>query len=349
MGKELRRFPRFAASVAVVLKRKGGTDALRTSDVSRHGAFVMTDAPRAERELVQLTFQLPDGVIDVMCMVVRSLRPGAGTGPGMQPGMGVDFFALSKDAKNIWEAFVHDLKIRGAPLGGPKAAAPAEPAPALPAPTADKDAPTRREHERHKACFLVKLADRAAMHEMVTKDIGQGGTFLRTPLLREPGEVVELVLVHPETDEEFRIDGIIVRAIDHEVPSERGLALRFGRIEADAAARLEAFIDSGVAHVERVVDKLAVRFEELRAAAAAEPDSPDAHEDLGLFLGEAGDHAGAVTSLTRALILAPSHPEIHAALARSYRQLGDVARASSHDRVAMVLTLYRDDRRLTGE
>jgi hypothetical protein len=195
----------------------------------------------------------------------------------------------------------------------------------------------------------VKLRDRDALHEMVTKDISQGGTFLSTPMLREPGEVVELVLVHPETDEEFRIDGIVVRAVDHELPSERGLALRFGRLEGAAAERLESFIDSGVAVVERVVDKLAVRFEELRAAAAADPDSPDAHEDLGLFLGETGDHGGAVTSLTRALVLAPSHVEIHRALARSYRQLGDVARASSHDRVAQALTLYRDDLRLAGE
>ena len=38
----------------------------------------------------------------------------------------------------------------------------------------------RAVHERHKACFLVKLRDRDALHEMVTKDISQGGTFLRT-------------------------------------------------------------------------------------------------------------------------------------------------------------------------
>jgi hypothetical protein len=324
--RENRRFPSYAASIPVLLKRKGVAATLVTSDVSRHGAFVLTDDARGERELVQLVFRTPAGDVDAMCMIARVIRPGA----GRPPGLGVDLFALAKDAKDRWESFVRDLKVRG--VGGPVPAPAPEPA-------------TRREHVRHAACFLVKLRDKGELVEMATKDIGRGGTFLRTPLLREVGEVVEIVLVHPETDDEYRIDAMVVRAVDHDTPSERGLGLRFAALDAEQTARLHAFIDTGVEAVELVVDKQAARIAELRNAVAAEPDSPDAHEDLGQALLEAKDWAGAVDALVRAMVLAPSSPEIHLALSAAYQALGDVARAASHERVAGALTMYRADLR----
>ena len=111
MTRENRRFPRYVAAISVSARRKNIYDALTTADVSRHGAFVLTDAPRGERELVQLIFRTPHGDVEAMCMVARAFRPG----DGRAPGMGVDFFALSKEAKNVWEAFIHDLKVRGTP------------------------------------------------------------------------------------------------------------------------------------------------------------------------------------------------------------------------------------------
>lgn len=329
MSRENRRFPRFAVSIPVLLKRKGVVQTLVTSDVSRHGAFILTDDARGERELVQLVFQTAAGDVDAMCMVARVIRPGS----DRPPGLGVDLFALAKDAKDRWEAFVHDLKVRGA--AGPST----KPAPPPPAPA------TRREHVRHAACFLVKLRDKGELVEMVTKDIGRGGTFLRTPLLREVGEVVDLVLVHPETDDEFHLEAMVVRAIDHDVPSERGMGLRFAALDAPTTAKLHAFIDTGVEHVELVVDKQAAQIAELKNAIVADPDSPDAHEDLGQALLEAKDYAGAIDALVRAMVLAPSGPEIHLALSAAYRALGDVARGAAHERVAGALTMYRTDLR----
>ena len=113
-GRDRRRFPRYDVEIAVFLRKKTGDMRLVTCDVSRHGAFIRIEQPHPLRQLVQLRFRLPDhSEIDAMCMVARWLGPETSRGPGM----GVDFFALSKDAKNAWERFLGELKQRDAAGG----------------------------------------------------------------------------------------------------------------------------------------------------------------------------------------------------------------------------------------
>ena len=72
MAASNRRFERYAAALPVASKRRSTQDLYLTADVSRHGAFVCTQAPRAPRELIQATFTLPDGAtVEAMCMVAR--------------------------------------------------------------------------------------------------------------------------------------------------------------------------------------------------------------------------------------------------------------------------------------
>jgi len=343
VGRERRRFDRIEASIPVVLKRGGAQVPLLTGDVSRHGAFIRTDAPCPERELVQLVFELPGThALDVMCMVTRSIPPARAGARG--PGMGVAFFALSKEAKDLWDRWVLAATRRGRPVPDELPLVTGElvlPPPAL---ALDDVAPLplRREHPRHQACFLVRLADRAALHELVTRDISEGGTFISTPLRKPPGEQVTLVLIHPETDDQFPIPGTVVR-VDDGLNGARGLAVRFDPLDEETRARLEEFIDTGIETLEILDDPRKARVAMLEAEVRRAPEDPALLEELGVARLDADDVAGAVEALTQAMLRSPSMPGIHRALSDAYAVLGDDVRARAHQRVSICLQKYAGD------
>lgn len=429
-GRERRRFPRFEVQVPVVMRRKNGEERLVTCDVSRHGAFIRTERPAPLRQLVQLRFLLPGiGDVEAMCMVARWLDGRSPPGPGM----GIDFFALSKEAKGRWERFLGELRARAIPVAAdeprgssrvsampPSLGVPLPPEPSAPpgmpewmAPTSvtgavtmrpargarDGNAPaakhgkpeTLEELERHGelptpdaplrpwspprsnaeggagppprlvvppppppdddepmridvhgSVFILKLADRAALRAFVEQELERGGFFLRTHLVRELGDRIDVVLVHPETDEELHIEGTVVRRVIAGPLETRGLGVFLKALSSDSKRKLDAFVENGgeVVELEQVVSE---RQLELEAAVAREPDSAEALEALGTYLlDEEGDLGGALTALTRALVLGPGVISIHASLARAYRRIGDQVKVRAHERVAEALMLFQD-------
>lgn len=471
-GRERRRFPRYDVEVKAILRKKGGDVHLLTVDVSRHGAFLRTETPAPVRQLVQVRFRLPDGEIDAMCMVARWL--GADTPRG--PGMGVDFFALSKDAKNLWERFIGDLRARdnavgfeamstgslppartnavsaaaqgvalpsslgvpsvasvvqpdvvgangvptwmapnsvtgevkvrhgggmtsstlpvttppmnavplpGQPLitsaGGnagslppsalaaptwpPQAATSAPSVPPLPlAPSLTHDVQMQLAQVASQArpppppdddipvvtgnadghVVILRLPDRDQLRGFVANEVERGGMFLKTPLIKEVGEKVDVLLVHPESDEEFRLDGTVVRRVITGPVENRGLGIFFRALSKQQTEQLNEFIESGIEVVE-LGTPISQRQIDLEAAVAREPDSAEALEALGSFLlDEEGDLGGALTALTRALVLGPSQLSIHASLARAYRRIGDPVKVRAHERVAEALLMFQE-------
>lgn len=109
---EKRRSDRYRAELQVdIVTRKGGRRVV-TSDIGRHGIFLRTDDPPDERLLIQLRIHLPDGWISVLGVVVRRVLPA----PGRNAGAGVQFFALSPDAKDRLEAHIATLRGDGPAL-----------------------------------------------------------------------------------------------------------------------------------------------------------------------------------------------------------------------------------------
>lgn len=106
-AKNLRRFARFNVALPVLLKSKSGHKHLISANISRTGLFIRSDKPPAERQLIQLSVDLGDqGVLDVVGMVVHCFAPGD---PHPEaPGMGVEYFAMSKAAKKTWDRFCLD-------------------------------------------------------------------------------------------------------------------------------------------------------------------------------------------------------------------------------------------------
>ncbi|HEY4222301.1 MAG TPA: PilZ domain-containing protein, partial [Myxococcota bacterium] len=182
--KEQRRAPRFRHELVVELHERAGPRRLHAIDVARHGLFLATDDPPRERHLVQLTVHLPGGAIRAAGSVTRTLR---GRGEA-EDGVGIQFFALSDDAKDRWDDFIFELQ-RTTPARGTRL--PTKEELARPDPTIGGG-----------ATFLVKLKSQERLKEFGLTHLAAGGTVLFTPVLRAPGEVVTLIVVHPKSDEE---------------------------------------------------------------------------------------------------------------------------------------------------
>lgn len=216
--KEQRRSPRIRHELVVELHDKRGARTVQALDVARHGLFLATggEPPRA-RHLVQLTVHLPDGPIKAAASVTRTLK-----NEDHIDGVGVQFFALSDDAKQRWDDFILDLQRS-------TSSEPREVQRARAAPSAG-------------ATFLVKLRSVERLKEFAATHLASGGTVLFTPVLRAPGEVVTLVVVHPKTDEEFRLPGVI-----HKVHEERPkrLEIYFHGITPALLNSFAAYVETG--------------------------------------------------------------------------------------------------------
>lgn len=221
--KEQRRSPRIKQQLVVELHDKNGARTVQSMDVGRHGLFIATgrEPPPRERHLVQLTVHLPDGAIKAAASVTRHFK-----NEGVD-GVGVQFFALSDDAKQRWDDFIFSLQRNSSN--------PMIPAPSFgPAP--------ERESGVGGATFLVKLKTIERLRDFASTHLASGGTVLFTPVLRAPGEVVTLVVVHPKSDEEFRLPGIIHKA--HEDRPKR-LDIHFHGITPALLSSFEQYIETG--------------------------------------------------------------------------------------------------------
>jgi Tfp pilus assembly protein PilZ len=342
--RERRRYPRLPCAVQVQLKDRRNTSELISADVSRHGAFVVTDSPRPERELVQLSFQLPDaGSVEVLGMVARQVRADEVEDDG-RPGMGIDFFALSKEAKQVWDSFVQRSAAAGSADGAADASAGTSKGTSAEAADTASDAadaaadasaradaaPTRRQHARYLSCFLVQLRDRDRLREFFTRDISAGGMFLKTPAPDKVSDRVELIIVHPESKEEFPIHGLVVRVVLDCALPQRGVGIRFESMTRIREAALVIFIESGVNFLEQGSPTQEERIERLGQAASMVGDSVAALVVLGNALLEEMDGAQAATTLERALAQAPDELGVHQGLFKAYNMLGDLDRARRH-------------------
>lgn len=186
---------------------KNGSRALQSVNISRHGLFLASDEPLRERHVVQLSIQLPEQApVEATAWVSRSVAPGNGA----TAGAGIQLFTLSADAKNRWDRFFFDL--RESQLSGPTPAAQAPQTPSFPDVAEDA------------ASFVVKFKSIDRLHEFDDNSLDVGGTFLVTPVLRPIGTEVQMIMVHPETDEEFVLTGQIVR-LNEATP--KGIEIKF--------------------------------------------------------------------------------------------------------------------------
>ncbi len=226
MAVDQRRSHRVRSHVQVDLIDKHGARSGTATDVARHGLFVAVADPPHNRHLVQLVLHIPGGPMQAAASVTRVL-PGTGVGLGL--------FALSTEAKHRWDGFVQQVQRHAQQSGQlpgmqPTSLPMAPASPLTPPPPRAPSVPS----------FVVKLKTVARLRDYVTSHVAVGGTVLFTPVLPPAGSVVQLLVVHPETEAEFALGGRVHRAVT-EAPKR--LEIIFVDVDVAAFAR---FVETGV-------------------------------------------------------------------------------------------------------
>lgn len=107
---ERRKDTRARISLPIHVVRRGGMETVEMLDASYRGLFLRMDDPPAERELVKLLVEMPDGnELEAHAVVVRLVVDPLG-----RCGVGLRFFALNGHARSQWEGFIGSLLNRRA-------------------------------------------------------------------------------------------------------------------------------------------------------------------------------------------------------------------------------------------
>jgi hypothetical protein len=204
---EKRRDVRYPARIMAQVVRRGERVELLTNNVSYRGAFIRTDSPPALRQLVKVTFSLPDGRnVSAHAMVVHVIEPN---GSERVPGVGVQFWGPIGESKS-WEQFIYDLKQREK-AGVPSARA------------TDK---VRRASERFKLELDVALGGEKA----VTRDFSETGMAIRTQHAMPIGARIQANVKTP-MGETISIDVIVKRHIEE--PGFKGIGVEFADVTTE--------------------------------------------------------------------------------------------------------------------
>ncbi len=185
-----------------------------SSDVSRHGMFLLTEEPPRERFLIKLKVELPEGEMEATAFVSRRDESGS------HRGVGIQFFALSAQAKSRWDRFVGQL-------AGAADAEPRDVSSSLP---------------ENSATFLIKLRDVDRMVDFFEKNVRSGHVQMNTPLLRSVGSSVGLIIIHPESEREFLIEATVRRVAAQPTKS---MELDLEKVTEKLSSRFYDFVKTG--------------------------------------------------------------------------------------------------------
>jgi PilZ domain len=212
---ENRRDVRYSARIVAKVVRRGETLELLTNDVSFRGAFLRTDTPPALRQLVRVTFALPNGeVVGGHAMVVHVVPPQAAD---EVKGVGLQFWGTLDNGKP-WEKFIHELKTQEKVVAAPS--------------VSDK---IRRASERFKLSIDVVLDGKT----LVTRDVSETGMAIRTDSEMQIGMRCQVRL--RAAREAIDADVIVRRMIAER--AFKGLGVEFVDMTTEARRALIAFLE----------------------------------------------------------------------------------------------------------
>ncbi|MHB8420847.1 MAG: PilZ domain-containing protein [Myxococcales bacterium] len=352
---EMRRCERLPARLPIEVRSGGRRIQCFSRDVSRHGLFILTEAPPPERQLLALRVTLPDGAapVDVVGSVAHRVTTDDSIRSGAQAGMGIGFFVLSGEAKARWDGYIDGV---AAQAGGP--------------------APAPAQRGSTRPTFLLRLRDLNRLMEFRTRELRLGAMFLKTPVLRAVGDVVQLVVIHPVTDEEFTLTASVTATSQGSPTEPKGMSLKISALDVDRDAAFDIFVageplpvaerktqialnpliaeppaarapaapelpDDETADLDLDLEEAAPEAPtlvpgldpnaELRRAVDRDPDAIGPRLRLGAALAREKSTAPEAVSLLRSILERESqHPLAHGALALAHAQLGERGEAERH-------------------
>lgn len=349
-----RVYRRHAISLRVYIRTDADWVEGSTADVSRRGLLVRIGRTFEVGVGIEMRVEMTDGRMLALLGIVRRVQE-AGPEAGAMPGLGIELVGMSDEVQQRWDTFV-----LGVDAEEPLAPAPGDnrlyhgertevleqqmlrdqiaharqqaEARAVGAPVArpGRHTAARFGGNRQGVAQLVVLPKTEAEVRSLARHVyDRVRIYLQTRSPRTVGEQVSVILVHPDTDAEFSLDGRVASVVRAEDGEQIGLRVRFEPLPPELALPFESFVETGeplaLGGERSAVDRAAL----LRGACQRTPDRARPFAELGLLLlVELGDVDGARVALQRAFDLDPEREDVAWALA--------TVCALEHDRASAV-------------
>ncbi len=152
-------------------------------------------------KMVWLHLEIPTDEGMRMVEATAVVRPGAAD----RDGAGLEFSMFLRGTRRVWESYIRGL---------------------------EGDRQERRAWPRREVSFLVRIGDDQA----TTEDISGGGVRVAADVDIELGTEVDLLLIHPHTEQSFEVKAKVVREINED-GRLAGFGLQF--LDLDEAIREE--------------------------------------------------------------------------------------------------------------
>ncbi|MCC7380405.1 MAG: PilZ domain-containing protein [Deltaproteobacteria bacterium] len=232
-----RRSDRYAVSVPVSIKTGRGAESTLTANISAHGVAVFTDRGFSPRQYCELELKLPpDGqgvsVTAVVARVTDRLEDRAGL---LHPGVAFDFYLFDARSRSAWRAFLDRLRAGAAEVGSGPATAPETPA----------TGPSASELEDSLSTFIIKPRDVGRLWAFYRNELGVGRARIEAPVLKDVGTPVEVLVVHPATQEEWPLLGEVLHASEHGRGRGPMLEIAVADIGEEGRRAFRRYISSG--------------------------------------------------------------------------------------------------------
>jgi Tfp pilus assembly protein PilZ len=226
-GVEKRRDKRYRYQMPALLVRGTRDVSLLTGDVGYRGLFLRTDDPPPLRQLLQVKLRPPPGS-DELTLHAMAVFVVPGGNAGRAPGVGLQLYAVSGEARQRWDRFVQWV----ATNHPDSLEAPVKPA-------AEAPDTVHRQFPRIRMALAVRAQSIRELGPIVTEDVSLGGMFLRTGLDVAIGSELRLLVTHPLTGHTVAVDAVVRRRVDHP-PERAGLGVELFGLDEE---RREAFVE----------------------------------------------------------------------------------------------------------
>ena len=245
-----------ALEIPIEILDAEGSFLLRACRVTHEGFFVRTDTPRLQGQLVRLRVPTEDDppVLRLLAVVLESVSKQDALNSGGCPGMGLKLYGLSSYSRTRWHRWLtwlsdHLRKLNVQPEGS--GALPVEASftifDHLFDPSCDA---TRRSDIRYQVSWQARLRHDELEEEIDTINVSVGGVLLKSTQALDLGQVLPLVLYHPEDGGHFEVNVEVVR-IARSAPDLSHYGVQFQAKDTFDNQRLRRFILSGIPPEER--------------------------------------------------------------------------------------------------
>jgi type IV pilus assembly protein PilZ len=196
-----------------------------TYNISKGGVFIRTANPCRLRDIVEIVLILPEEQLEVIVKgeVVQVVSSDMAN-EHLPAGMGIHILDFKKEDQERIERFVSS-RLRQ-----------------------KTETPAIREDRRIEARLKVKFESKDKLAEEYANNISHGGIFISTNDLKQAGEKIEIILIHPDNEQELLLKGEVVHVVSEDDTKKfnipMGMGIKFTEMDSYDKYQVDEFIKS---------------------------------------------------------------------------------------------------------